>query len=359
MKIYLAENIKKFRKEHSLTQEQLAEALGVTAGAVYKWESGQSMPEIKLLVEIAEFFETSIDVLLGYGWEKGNLKNMMEEAYQHLKTWNFEAAIKVSEKALKKYPNSFEAVYNAAMVYRLSALPDKSRIGRAIELFLDCKRLIDQNTHTNISRETIDTEIALCYQELGKIDKAIEILKKSNANGINEHRIGLLLSTVGGRADEALEHLAEALGISFNKLFYTCMGYANAYIEKQEYEKLKSLLLCFYNFGQGLRDTNNVSYIDRSDIRILTILSAVANAENDISSAKDYLHRALALAERFDNSPNYKISSLYFYYGWEDQAAFDKMGDTAKDVIINYINENSFAKALLPVWEEIYNEQEG
>ena len=39
MKMMLAENIRAFRKERSLTQEQLAEALGVTAGAVYKWEA--------------------------------------------------------------------------------------------------------------------------------------------------------------------------------------------------------------------------------------------------------------------------------------------------------------------------------
>ena len=39
MKMMLAENIRTFRKERSLTQEQLAEALGVTAGAVYKWEA--------------------------------------------------------------------------------------------------------------------------------------------------------------------------------------------------------------------------------------------------------------------------------------------------------------------------------
>ena len=59
MKIKIAENIRNLRKAHALTQEQMAEALGVTVGAVYKWEAGLSMPEIKLIMEIADFFEIS------------------------------------------------------------------------------------------------------------------------------------------------------------------------------------------------------------------------------------------------------------------------------------------------------------
>ena len=42
MEIKLAESIRTFRKERSLTQEQLAEVLGVTVGAVYKWAAGVS-----------------------------------------------------------------------------------------------------------------------------------------------------------------------------------------------------------------------------------------------------------------------------------------------------------------------------
>ena len=62
----LAENIRSLRKERSLTQEQLAEVLGVTVGAVYKWEAKMSLPELPLIMEMADFFDTSVDVLLGY-----------------------------------------------------------------------------------------------------------------------------------------------------------------------------------------------------------------------------------------------------------------------------------------------------
>ena len=43
MEMRLAENIRTFRKQRKLTQEQLAEALGMTPGAVYKWEAGGSL----------------------------------------------------------------------------------------------------------------------------------------------------------------------------------------------------------------------------------------------------------------------------------------------------------------------------
>ena len=51
MELQISENIKRMRKNRAMTQEQLAEALGVTVGAVYKWENGLSTPEIRMLVE--------------------------------------------------------------------------------------------------------------------------------------------------------------------------------------------------------------------------------------------------------------------------------------------------------------------
>ena len=66
MAFALSEHIRSLRKARGLTQEQLAEALGVTAGAVYKWESRLSLPELPMLVQLADFFDTSVDALIGY-----------------------------------------------------------------------------------------------------------------------------------------------------------------------------------------------------------------------------------------------------------------------------------------------------
>ena len=65
MDIKIAENLKKLREDHSLTQEALAESLGISPIAVYMWEAGRLPLEYKALKRIAEFFDTPVDTLLG------------------------------------------------------------------------------------------------------------------------------------------------------------------------------------------------------------------------------------------------------------------------------------------------------
>ena len=65
MQLKLAENIKRYRKEMGLTQDGLAEALGVTIGAVSKWENGNNVPDITTLMELANLWSRiliSLDV---------------------------------------------------------------------------------------------------------------------------------------------------------------------------------------------------------------------------------------------------------------------------------------------------------
>jgi len=63
----LGSRIGEFRKQRSITQEQLAEAMGVTPQAVSKWENDISCPDISLLPKLADYFTVSLDVLLRGG----------------------------------------------------------------------------------------------------------------------------------------------------------------------------------------------------------------------------------------------------------------------------------------------------
>lgn len=60
-----AQTIIELRKARGMTQEALAQEMGVTAQAVSKWENGQSYPDVTLLPQLAEVFEVSIDALFG------------------------------------------------------------------------------------------------------------------------------------------------------------------------------------------------------------------------------------------------------------------------------------------------------
>ena len=59
------ERFVRLRKENNLTQEDVANKLGISPQAVSKWENGISMPDITLLVDIANMFNVSVDTLLG------------------------------------------------------------------------------------------------------------------------------------------------------------------------------------------------------------------------------------------------------------------------------------------------------
>ena len=116
MEMKLAENIRAFRKERKLTQEQLAEVLGVTTGAVHKWEARLSVPDLELIVEMADFFDTSVDVLLGYDLKDNRLDSTVQRLREYRRKKDPEGLAE-AEKALKKYPHSFRIVHECAILY--------------------------------------------------------------------------------------------------------------------------------------------------------------------------------------------------------------------------------------------------
>lgn len=71
----LSENIKNLRKRAVMTQEHLADKLGVTRQTVSKWENNMSVPDADILSEMADVFDVSVSELLGYGADNGSTKD--------------------------------------------------------------------------------------------------------------------------------------------------------------------------------------------------------------------------------------------------------------------------------------------
>ena len=82
MKLSLSANINKLRKEHSMTQEQLAEALGVTFASVSKWERGAATPELNLNAEMADLFGVSFDALVGFEVQNSSVAALEERIHE-------------------------------------------------------------------------------------------------------------------------------------------------------------------------------------------------------------------------------------------------------------------------------------
>ncbi len=76
LKSTIAKNIIELRKQHGLTQLQLAEKLNYSDKAVSKWERGESIPDITVLVEIAKLFSVSLDYLVN---DDHSIKPIAEE----------------------------------------------------------------------------------------------------------------------------------------------------------------------------------------------------------------------------------------------------------------------------------------
>lgn len=92
-RLNIGEKILQLRKEKNITQEQLAFMVGVSAGAVSKWENGNSMPDITLIAPLARALNTSLDVLFSFEQEvsETEVTNIKQEYNDWIKKTNFNA----------------------------------------------------------------------------------------------------------------------------------------------------------------------------------------------------------------------------------------------------------------------------
>ena len=117
METTLGKRIVLHRKKLGLTQDKLAEALGVTAQAVSKWENDLSCPDISLLPKLAQLFGITTDELLGVASEEKTAKPILEGTVESSQTHTEQPDFEFNWKAGKR-----DGIFLAVFVLAVGAL---------------------------------------------------------------------------------------------------------------------------------------------------------------------------------------------------------------------------------------------
>ncbi len=80
--------LKELRNEKNLTQEQLAEFLGVSRRTVSRWETGSNMPDLDILIEMADFYDVDLRELLDGERISENMNEEMKETLGKVASYN-------------------------------------------------------------------------------------------------------------------------------------------------------------------------------------------------------------------------------------------------------------------------------
>ena len=163
--LYLPENLKKYRILKDLTQEDLAEYLGITAQSVSKWERGESYPDITFLPALANIFETSVDLLIGMDTIRAEETryNIHKKAVAYQRSGDYDMAEKTYRDALLIYPNKPGMILGLA-----STLALKGNTHEAIELM---ERGLPLSINEK-QKSTMRATLCFLYLKAGREDKA-------------------------------------------------------------------------------------------------------------------------------------------------------------------------------------------
>lgn len=154
MALAIGENIRKLRNQKDITQEQLAEYLGVTAQAISRWESGNGYPDIETLPALAAYFRVTIEYLMGVDLTQQEQDDLALEIIQLVQTGNFQEAITKGRLGAQKFPANYSIIFAYVSAITVYAGPKDSPISSneknvlIEEGLLLLRRIINSNDDT-------------------------------------------------------------------------------------------------------------------------------------------------------------------------------------------------------------------
>lgn len=218
----IGEVIRKYRKEKGLTQEEMANRLGVTTPAVNKWENGASLPDITMLTPIARLLGITVDTLLSFREDltETEIRECMNSLWGLLNEGAFEQAFAYAKARLTEYPACYGLMlwmaqaldaYFVVMPQHQSAETDAfvhSCYERALESAEEAIRIgaADALYNYELRKENYEAaeaylryfsmenperkrKLALLYSKTGRLDEACKAYEELLYTGCNTARM--------------------------------------------------------------------------------------------------------------------------------------------------------------------------
>lgn len=179
--VTIGTTIRNLRRQRDMTQEQLAEYLGITSRAVSQWECGRTAPDIGQLPVLANIFEVSVDVLLGVntGAKEKVIQSAIDEAQALSSRGNNREASALLRPLLKEYPDScrlMKALADSLFNERLT-LDEDARKEMTEEIIRLGERILEICTEDEIRHAAIQT-LCIVYPETGETERPLALAER-------------------------------------------------------------------------------------------------------------------------------------------------------------------------------------
>lgn len=227
MELAIGKKIRALRRQKNISQEVLAQYLGVSFQAVSKWESGSTMPDISLIPSIASFFEVSIDELFDFNHYEIDRKvgEIVDASYPYRGIDDAKCE-EILREGLKKYPGN-DILLNC-LIYSIP-VPERSD-----EVITICKSLIEGTKDDEVKYDACRI-LAGTYKAIGEYGLARDAIEQIPE--IYFTKLELAAALLEG--EEKFQAAEKQKTLSANGLVDMLECLADYYQEKGENEKAK------------------------------------------------------------------------------------------------------------------------
>ena len=235
------EIIRQRRIERNLTQEQVANYLGVTAPAVNKWEKGASYPDITILPALARILETDLNTLLSFKEEltEQEIAIFLNSLSELLEKQGFLKVYEMAMGKIREYPVCYPLILNVAIflegagIYNKESRKDLEIYGKEIEALYH--RVL--NSPNQNEKNSAQCMLISKYIERKEYEKAEEMLQSlPEKNVVDKKQLEIKLLRSCGKSEEAIKLEEEKLFSAVNEVQNILMVMLELALEQGETE---------------------------------------------------------------------------------------------------------------------------